>query len=468
MHSQILKRAESFVLISLAITVFSPLSYCDAPDFIWEHCDQNSGVYYDVAITPDGASVVAAGYYIIDSSSYPAVVKYSSDGQKQWTWDAGVPGGIMTDVQTYADGTIVAAGGVCPISGLPTYQMLVILDDEGNEISRFWLDFEEASGAYGFVRLPDGGFAIGGTILLYDVYTPTLTRIASDGSVLWSAEPDGVSGAIRTVLLSDQGHLVCLADPSYKAPVFLEYSLDGQLSWTYDCTGSLQSGDGDFCCFGSEGGYAVVSYRDAMAIDSYGGLLWLEQPTGYHDRELLSSSPTMDGGLILSGADGHYEFYEPYQYHSYNGWLVKLDQEGNSEWNITWDPGSGHTYFHCARQYQTGGYIVSGSDNGHAYLGRLAPESGVSHDIQPDFTADLCKNPFSSEMVISVEASEPGDFKIEVFDISGRLVEDVHEGILDSGSHTFSWHAPESNCSAVYLIRIVHDSEIRVLRAVRL
>ena len=468
MNKLILKRSVSLAVKFLAVTVLSPLSYCDAPDFVWEHCDQNVGVYYDVEVTADDASVVVAGCYSLDSSSYPAVVKYGSEGQKLWTWDAGVAGGIMTDVHAYEDGTIVAVGGVCPIFGLPTYQMLVILDDEGGELSRFWLDFEEHSGAYGFVRLPDDGYAIGGTILLYDVYTPTLTRIASDGSVLWSAIPDGVSGAIRTVLLSDQGHLVCLADPSYKAPVLLEYSLDGQLIWTYDCTGSLQSGDGDFCSYGSEGGYAVVSYRDAMAIDSYGGLLWLEQPTGYHDRELLSSSPTMDGGLILSGADGHYEFYEPYQYHSYNGWLVKLDQEGNSEWNITWDTGSGDTCFHCARQYQTGGYIVSGSDNGHAYVGRLAPESGVSHDVQQGFAADLCQNPFSSETGISVEVSQPGDFKIGVYDISGRLMEDVYEGILDSGSHTFSWHAPESSCSAVYLIRIVHDSEQRVLRAVRL
>jgi hypothetical protein len=61
-------------------------------------------------------------------------------------------------------------------------------------------------------------------------------------------------------------------------------------------------------------------------------------------------------------------------------------------------------------------------------------------------------NPFNSTVNLTLDVARAGDVRLEVFDITGRLVETLHSGTLNVGSHRFFW-APLHAASGMYFVR---------------
>ncbi len=73
--------------------------------------------------------------------------------------------------------------------------------------------------------------------------------------------------------------------------------------------------------------------------------------------------------------------------------------------------------------------------------------------LPEDFAVDIAPNPFNSVSNISVRIPENGNVQLDIFDIHGRLMVNIHDGQLSKGVHSFVWNAFERS-SGLYLLRV--------------
>ncbi|MDD5088981.1 MAG: S8 family serine peptidase, partial [bacterium] len=62
-------------------------------------------------------------------------------------------------------------------------------------------------------------------------------------------------------------------------------------------------------------------------------------------------------------------------------------------------------------------------------------------------------NPFNPATTIRFDVPEPTDARIEVFDVTGRLVRTLHSGVLSAGRHALVWNAADVS-AGLYLCRV--------------
>lgn len=62
-------------------------------------------------------------------------------------------------------------------------------------------------------------------------------------------------------------------------------------------------------------------------------------------------------------------------------------------------------------------------------------------------------NPFNPSTTIRFDAPEPADVRIEIFDVTGRLVRTLHSGVLSAGRHSLVWNADNAG-AGLYLCRV--------------
>ncbi len=74
-------------------------------------------------------------------------------------------------------------------------------------------------------------------------------------------------------------------------------------------------------------------------------------------------------------------------------------------------------------------------------------------------------NPFNPVTKISFALGQPGQVKVEVFDIRGHLVDTLMQRWLDSGSHELNWDASKLS-SGVYSFRVSSGNAVAVERCV--
>jgi hypothetical protein len=80
-----------------------------------------------------------------------------------------------------------------------------------------------------------------------------------------------------------------------------------------------------------------------------------------------------------------------------------------------------------------------------------------SNNIPQEFSiSDPFPNPFNPEMQIQYSLPQNGDVRIDVFDISGKLVDKIFSGFQSAGKYQAHWNAA-SFPSSIYIIRIQSD-----------
>jgi len=80
----------------------------------------------------------------------------------------------------------------------------------------------------------------------------------------------------------------------------------------------------------------------------------------------------------------------------------------------------------------------------------FTPESFVLHPAYP--------NPFNPSANFTLDVVRTQDIELQVFDITGRLVETLHSGRLNAGSHHFIW-SPLTAASGMYFVR-AHSTDL--------
>jgi len=114
-----------------------------------------------------------------------------------------------------------------------------------------------------------------------------------------------------------------------------------------------------------------------------------------------------------------------------------------------------------------GQFIGIGSQFGDQYQLLIGYQSdittalGVGNDVIVADIFDLrpaYPNPFNPTTKLSFSMNAPSDIFLEVYDISGKLVDNIVSGFYQSGLHEVEWNASDL-ASGMYFVHLVKGSE---------
>jgi len=97
------------------------------------------------------------------------------------------------------------------------------------------------------------------------------------------------------------------------------------------------------------------------------------------------------------------------------------------------------------------------------YLINVKESAGVDLPIGEEPKLSAYPNPSSDEVFINVVLKEAEEGKLYIFDLSGKIVLSLHDGIIAKGETTFTWHggnASGDRVAGVYIARLVTDSQV--------
>ena len=96
--------------------------------------------------------------------------------------------------------------------------------------------------------------------------------------------------------------------------------------------------------------------------------------------------------------------------------------------------------------------------------------TGTGINLEPSCMLGLCAspNPFSSSLRISYYLPEAAEARLAVYDLSGRLVENLETNSMPSGEHILTWNPEPSLPDGCYIIVLDAGGERAVRRCVKL
>ena len=261
------------------------------------------------------------------------LIKTDSSGDEEWNKTFGGPyedaalGGQQT-----SDGGYIITGFTTSLGGGGTDLWLIKTDSNGieewNKIFGFggWI-YEWAM----FVQqTSDDGYIVTGCTMSYGAggFDLWLIKTDSSGNEQWNKTFGGI--------YNDYGFVV------------------RQIEDGYIITGGTDS-------FGTYG----IHYAWLIKTDSDGNELWNKTFGGKKNDMGHDVWPTTDGGYILLGYTNTYA----YENNSRDFYLIKTDENGNEQWNRTYDGSDivswvevpGYSSGMCVRQISDGGYVLLGT-----------------------------------------------------------------------------------------------------------
>ena len=216
----------------------------------------------------------------------------------------------------------------------------------------------------------DGGYIVAGSTRSfgegnYDVW---VIKLDSNGAITWQktyggADYDHANSIQQT---ADGGYIVAGETTSFgtgeRDVWVIKLDSNGAITWqkTYggvedDTVTSIQQTQ--------DGGYVVAGYTYSfgtgtcdgwvLKLDGDGNVTWQKTYGGTNVDWIYSIRQTADGGYIVAGET------ESFGAGDYDGWILKLDRDGNVTWQKTYGAGGPQSTF-SVQQTQDNGYIVAG------------------------------------------------------------------------------------------------------------
>ena len=79
----------------------------------------------------------------------------------------------------------------------------------------------------------------------------------------------------------------------------------------------------------------------------------------------------------------------------------------------------------------------------------------------------LYPNPFNPVITLDIDIHQSGDLRIEVYDVSGHLIEEINKGYVNTGKQSFQWSGNNSS-SGMYFFKITDGYVVQIRKAVLL
>jgi hypothetical protein len=370
--------------INESIDYYGFLNYNDNVEWQRTYGGDEADKFWDVQETDDGG-FIASGTTEIDDNHCPWVVKVDSEGNEMWDWTTTNfnYGDTLLDItyswcdevkQTSDGGYIIGITGFLFTYNEEEYGVggLLKLDSNGEEE---WLQiygdtFEIHTGVEFIQEIEDGyvcvgshGEAIGGNSPDRDTDI-CLFRTDNMGEIIWQQEydyGDKPNWARGFCFTSDGGYLLVGAanfgEPDEWIPIMIKTDSNGNEEWhkTFeDIRGTFWN-----VYQTSDNGY-VTAGSDPLCIiktDSSGTMIWNKT---FNCKGLDYSwdlDPTDDGGYIAS-------IMVDINGMNTDGWVIKIDNQGNVEWKHIYGEDGGKQYFMAACPTSDGGCVASGMSGG--------------------------------------------------------------------------------------------------------
>jgi hypothetical protein len=247
-------------------------------------------------------------------------VKTDSNGSLQWSKTYGGSGmdRIYADVVQTSDGGYALAGCTSSYGGGDLDFWLVKTDENGTMLWSQAYGGPQEEIAFALIQTSDGGYVIGGRSLSfgpgYDFY---VVKTNSTGDAEWAHNFGGPN------------------DDYLWTPSTIVETDDGGLMFA-GSTKSLGAGNGDIWL---------------IKTDMLGNAVWNRTYGGANEEVGGALIKTTGGGYLISGSTASLGAG------SQDAWLVKIDADGNEQWNRTYG-GTSYDIVMSVVQTTDGGYAV--------------------------------------------------------------------------------------------------------------
>ncbi|MBN1150239.1 hypothetical protein JXA84_03340 [candidate division WOR-3 bacterium] len=314
----------------------------------------------------------------------------------------------------------------------------------------YWSTGMENSG-YSIVQCTDGNYVITGWSEIatqnVDLY---IVKINNNGDTIFSNRfgDQENNTAFDLKQTSDGGYITCGYDENYGDYEMWLVKFDASLciSWDKEIELGSNSDIANSVLQTSDGGYIVAGYYlnsdfDAVLLktNSSGDMTWGYAYGNYQDDFFEEVQKTSDGGYIIAGHTASYG----------NGgkdvWLFKVNSSGSTVFSKTFG-GSADDLGYSVKQLSDGGFIVVGYTKSFGYgvedLYLIRTNSDGVAVEENVITQDPPDNPFISvnaadgnNISIYFELPREDDVRINIYDVSGRLVSTPVSGRYLQGYH---------------------------------
>ena len=430
----------------------------DPPSIEWEKL--YGSVFYDVQETTDGNYVVVGSRWYNYSRT---IFLYSPSGDKLWESSV-YPYNLVSNCVIQLDsGDFVATGyGISDESSSQYSLSLYKISSDGQALWSKIYELEDDCRSYGqgVVQLADGGFAVcGNKDPAQGLDNAWILRTDAQGDTLWTREWGWEAyDTARAILSNSEGVITVLArgrlEGASGGTYILRYDIDGNLLSEYQIEDLIGEYGEDLCQASGSDLYVLTNYWPIIAKTNYMGYYdWQFSPPSASQPCGWSVDTTMDGGIIYGGENN----IDPDIPGSQNsGMISRHDYEGNELWR-DYIYNSGCQSIFAVRQLSQGGYIAAGRVSGsQGILIKYAPELGIENqnDLPVQAISSVSPNPISTSTAIDFSLLEAGDASLTLYDLNGRVVSNISEGVFSEGNNTIEWNSPDDLSSGCYLLML--------------
>ncbi len=463
-------RIANTTYILLLIVVFTPFKELVAQpnhNIIWTRTygGATEDVGYDVEVTHDGGFLISGYTHSFGRDFY--LIRTDQNGDTLWTR---YPGLHYHFEKAYAvvedwDGFVWGAGiGLAGRGGGPYGYSAVVykLTSEGD--SMWYHDYggvDEDDIAYDMILAQNyptygqRGYIIAGTTNADEIagaQAPDafLIRFNVNGTVVWTHayHRDGSldESAFGSVAPMYDGGYICAG---YASDWFSSDLEQGFIVKT-DSVGNMvwrrTWGLGGNCCryynAGKQGVDSTLWFVGAfMDGDNYNSVVhrWTKDGAfirstvlgGEYDDDLLDLVPTPDGNCVVVGYTQLYD-------ESLDIYLAKIDTAGNVMWEYTYG-GHFNEIGYALQRLPDGMFAIAGQTTSYGagaedvWLLKVNPDNVTPVEeprqvIPTSFVLSAYPNPFNNTARINISIDHPVPVKLNVYDISGRLVQTLLDG----------------------------------------
>ncbi len=406
---------------------------------------------YDIQQTSDGGYILAGRQGIWIGYTNMLLIKTDSLGNEEWhrLYDA-YSDQIAQAVRQTSDGGYIIAGYYNePGIEDPRNAYVIRTNSIGDTL---WTKTYGGDGielCNDIIATEDGGYLLAGATTSFsddgnqDVY---IVKIDSVGNKLWEKaygeEDFEISYSVKNV--SDGGFIIVgySQRPGLGAQAYLiRTDAQGDSLWTktYGWEKAefgrdvVETSDGGFLLTGQTANInPVINYdKFLVRVDSEGDTLWTKIIPDDDNRgeNIYSVLNTPDGNFVTIGRDSR----EP---NPLTGTtqveMLKYDTEGNVIWRKEYG-GVGSDRGYAGILTADGGFAIAGISTSDcstcAYLIKTGPDGEITTSVSPPvingFDIAVYPNPASLEFWIEFQSDEPGFFRIDLYDVQGRLVKAI-------------------------------------------
>ncbi|MBU1707101.1 T9SS type A sorting domain-containing protein [bacterium] len=465
-----MKTLHRFAYIALFALSIPILGFAQPPDSLWSRTygGPDSEECYYVQQTSDGGYVLAGNVY---SSIGAWLVKTDTIGDSLWSRNNSSYTCYCAHLT--ADGGYVLAGFY--FTWYETWWDFWLCKRFANGDNHWSRTYAESSDdeCFSVQQTLDGGYILAGYTQSYGAGSNDfwLVKTNGNGTRLWHRTFGGYTseGCLSVKQTSDSGYVMAGWTYSFSAGYrdfwMVKTNVDGDSLWSQRfggsgddyCTCVLQSSDGGYILAGSTVSFGVGRDFWIVKTDANGDSLWSRTYGGVGSEECYSAVQISDGGYVLVGSTSSYGAG------SADFWIVRTDSNGTQLWDKTFG-GSSSDVCRSVQQTTDGGYILGGhtrsfgAGNYDFWLVKTGPDPAATEpriEILPaEYTLHQnYPNPFNPSTRISYDLIQTGRVTLKVFDVLGRTVATLVDGMQTAGNHSATFDG-SGLASGIYLCRL--------------